>query len=118
MKRYPTLEAINMVWVSKFHLLGSIALLGGLVISIVLVLFQQPWAGLGFVIGAALSIVIGVIGQACFYRLVRCPNCHEHLNRFKNGKNVPAKQAWTQLGNGYGCRHCGWKPDMKVSGER
>jgi transposase-like protein len=57
-----------------------------------------------------LSLVLELAAGFSFYNLINCPACGNKLNRFKNGKRVPRKQAYTQLQAGHGCRHCGWSP--------
>ena len=110
MPHYPTLRAIRMEWVPKLLWVEMIIFFGSIVVSLALQGWNPRWRGLGVMVGFPLSLLLVFFHWYIFYDSVRCPTCHGKLNRFKNGKRVPIKQAYTQLGNGYGCRHCGWKP--------
>ena len=115
MKRYETLEAIKMGWVTKVDGVAIFFLPAGAVAWLLIVLWRRDVATDVFITMAAASLAAALIHHLAFYRFVRCPVCHQQLNRFKNGKNVPMKQAYIQLGNGFGCRHCGWKPAQAIS---
>jgi hypothetical protein len=110
MKDFPTLRAINMEWVARLYAVELFFLLGGIVLNFWLGSLHHEWFGLAAGAGFALALVVTLVQSYCFYNLVKCPVCRSKLNRFKNGRKVPLKQAYTQLQNGYGCRRCGWTP--------
>ena len=112
MIRYPLLEAVNKQWIVALELVASGVLLSGVVASLALGMWGHELMGLGFGIGVLLSLAVALWQSYAFYNLVTCPSCGKQLNRFKNGKKVPRKQAFTQLRSGYGCRHCGWRPSV------
>jgi hypothetical protein len=99
-----------MEWVVQLYFVELFFLLGGIALNFFLGFLHREWFGLAAGVGIALSLVVAIVQAYCFYNLIRCPVCRGYLNRFKNGKRVPRKQAYTQLQNGYGCRHCGWTP--------
>ena len=117
MLRSPTLQAIHMEWLSKFSVLEVIFLLGGIAVglSVSLLLRNSSYLSYGAAFGFITSFLLSAAYFFIFYNFVRCPVCRCKLNRFKNGKRVPSKQAHTQLTSGYGCRHCGWRPDVLAS---
>jgi hypothetical protein len=101
-----------MEWIVKLYWVEMTILLGSIVVNFALGWWNPDWLGWGVMVGFPLAFVVAFIQWYCFYDLVKCPACNGKLNRFKNGNRVPIKQAHTQLRNGYGCRHCGWKPDV------
>ena len=109
-KRYPTLELLRKDWIALLQGYSVFALIAGFIASLILALWRPSLYSYGFGVGLVISIALSIVHYYSFYALIRCPSCGLNLNRFKNGNRVPMKQAYTQLGNGYGCRHCGWKP--------
>jgi hypothetical protein len=112
MVRYPLLEAINKQWIVALQLASSYVLLAGAAASLALGYWRSELMGLGFGIGLVATLALSVFGSHAFYNWVQCPACGNRLNRFKNGRKVPAKQAYTQLSAGHQCRHCGWQPTV------
>lgn len=108
----PTLEVIGKQWILVLARVETYAMVIGILLGFASgMYFREPGhlaigAGLGF----ATALVSGLAYRFVFYNLLTCPACGGRLNRFRNGKRVPGKQAHTQLRNGFGCRHCGWKP--------
>ena len=80
--------------------------------SFIIAFWSQDAMGLGFGVGVLLSFAMNLYAGFAFYNFVQCPKCAKRLNRFKNGKRVPKKQAFTQLQAGHHCRHCGWVPAL------
>ena len=109
---YPTLKAIRMEWIITFAQVGNVLLLSCIAIGFLSGLFFKNPSYLAYCagVGLILSFIFTIAYQIIFFNFVKCPSCHEKLNKFKNGNNVPSKQAHTQLENGFGCRYCGWKP--------
>jgi hypothetical protein len=112
MVRYPLLEAINKQWIVGLQLASSYILVVGAATSLVLGAWRHELMGLGFGTGVAVSLAMTAYASYAFYNLVQCPACGNRLNRFKNGRRVPAKQAYSQLAAGHRCRHCGWQPSV------
>jgi hypothetical protein len=110
MSRYPTLDEINMSWVPVLGVAGPVVLVASVILGLLLAMFRSGLLGPTFGVGLALSLGLALAHGYVFYNHVTCPGCGGKLNKFKNGKNVPMKQAHKQLANGYGCRHCGWRP--------
>lgn len=112
MNELSTLKAIRMEWVVRLPKLEILFLLGGIVGGVGASFFahNSQYLAIGAGIGFLSSFIVEATYFVVFYNFVKCPECGEQLNRFKNGKNVPHKQAHTQLMQGFGCRHCGWKP--------
>ena len=110
-----TLRAIRKEWIANLKLLAELSCFGSIVVCLLL-FWMNEWDWYVFAFGFLLSFFVEFVHDWCFYNLVTCPQCGGKLNKFKNGKNVPMKQAYTQLGNGYGCRHCGWKPEKTEVG--
>ena len=101
-----------MPWVSALDVASTVILIASVALGIALAVFVDGALLVTVVgIGVALSIAAGIANYHVFYNHVNCPRCKGNLNRYKNGKNVPTKQAYSQLANGYGCRHCDWKPN-------
>lgn len=116
MKRpdYPTLDQLGMGWVVHFEMSGRYLFIGFVILGFVMKLLGFSYLPEFAAIGFACMISLEIIHYWIFYNQVKCPACSGKLNRFKTGRNVPIKQAHTQLSNGYGCRHCGWKPRISV----
>ena len=114
---YPTLNQLGMNWVVNFELIGTAVFFFLVLLGFVLPLFGFPYTPMFAGTGLLSMFLLGFIHDQIFYSRVKCPDCNGKLNRFKNGKRVPIKQAHTQLGNGYGCRHCGWKPQSANAGD-
>ena len=110
MKEYPLLQATKKQWIVALEIASTLVLISGAAASLIIAIWIPDLMGLGFGVGVVLSFAMTMTAWFAFYNLVRCPACGKRLNRFKNGKRVPAKQAYTQLQAGHGCRHCGWKP--------
>ena len=104
-----------MAWLSSVEGIALLLLLGGIAANFLLALWKPSLLGIGASIGIAAGAVTVFFEHYCFYYRVRCPLCRGKLNAFKNGKNVPRKQAWTQLEKGIACRHCGWLPQVLAS---
>ena len=114
MVRYPLLEATNKQWVVVLELAATGALLLGIVVNFVFAAWRPNLLGLGFGVGLAAFFAMSAFASYAFYNFVKCPSCGNKLNRFKNGKKVPSKQAYTQLKAGHCCRHCGWQPAVNA----
>ena len=115
MKSNPsTLQEIGMSWIVPFEVLGAFLFLTFLLLSVSLSWVGLPHNQVFAELGIATLFVFAFAHHLIFYNLVKCPNCNGKLNKFENGKNVPIKQAQTQLRTGYGCRHCCWKPQTQV----
>jgi hypothetical protein len=114
MTESPTLKAIRMEWVVTLSTVETFSFLGGIAIGFIAALLghRSDYLAIGACTGLITSFVLTFVYFYIFYNRVKCPLCHGKLNRFQNGKRVPGKQAHTQLKSGYGCRHCGWKPDQ------
>lgn len=112
MIRYALLEATNTQWVLSLERAANGILLAGIAANFVLAFWRRDLLGVGFGVGLLLSFSTSMYANYAFYNLVRCPACGDRLNRFKNGKKVPNKQAFTQLRAGNCCRHCGWAPSV------
>jgi hypothetical protein len=112
MIRYPLLEATKKQWIVALELAANGILLAGVAATFVVAVWRRDLMGIGFASGAAISLAMTLYASYAFYNLVRCPACGGKLNRFKNGKKVPTKQAFTQLKAGHRCRHCGWQPSV------
>ncbi len=110
MKHYPLLQATNKQWIVALEIWSGYVLLCGAAASLVIAVWSADMMGLGFGAGLVLSFAMSFYARYAFYNLVKCPSCGKKLNRFKNGKRVPSKQAYTQLQVGKRCRHCGWEP--------
>ena len=105
-----------MEWIATLEPLALVVFLGSIVVNFALGIWNRDWYGFGAMLGTVFFFLVSFVHRWCFYNLVKCPRCSGKLNQFKNGKNVPMKQAYTQLHNAYGCRHCGWKPDVSEAG--
>lgn len=118
MNELSTLKAIRMEWIIILPKLAMLFLLGGIVGGVAASFFayNSQYLAIGAGIGFLSSFIVEASYFIVFYNFVKCLECGGHLNKFKNGKNVPRKQAHTQLIQGFGCRHCGWKPkSIKVT---
>ncbi|WP_157798529.1 hypothetical protein [Dyella ginsengisoli] len=112
MKRYALLEATKTQWIVALEIASGYTLLVGVAASFAIASWNKAWMGLGFGAGLILSFIMTLYAGYAFYNLVKCPACGGRLNRFKNGKRVPKKQAFKQLEAGNRCRHCGWGPTV------
>ena len=110
--KYPTLQELGLTWIFHLEWISAAVLPGSIVVGFLLaaVSRQEDALGAPTAIGFVVSLLFLFAHHYFFFSRVLCPSCGGKLNRFKNAKNVPVKQAYTQLRNGYGCRHCGWKP--------
>lgn len=113
MSKYPTLQAIGMRWIVSFEMFGTCLFVALVLLGFSLPLVGRPYDPTYAFIGVVFMFVMGLMHYLVFYELVKCPSCSGKLNKFKNGNNVPIKQAHIQLNNGYGCRRCGWKPNLQ-----
>ena len=113
-----TLQALKMEWIATLEPAALAIFLGSIGVNCVLGFWNPNWFGPGAVVGFPLSLAVDIAGWWCFYNLVKCPQCGGKINKFKNGKNVPRKQAWSQLEKLRCCKHCGWDPrSVEVGGE-
>jgi hypothetical protein len=101
------IEAVSYQWIFKLERIGLIIMLLSVPINFLLAFWNREWLGLGVTIGFSLALAIHLIHFWCFYNLVKCPYCSGKLNKFKNGNNVPMKQAYARLRNFHACPHCG-----------
>ena len=100
-----------MSWISYLEFCSIGVFVISIVVGFLVSAIDASFLGYSVGLGIFISLIIKAIDYYTFYKCVKCPECGGRLNKFKNGKNVPQKQAYTQLQNGYGCRHCGWKPN-------
>ncbi len=112
MRASPTLRETGKEWMVTLAKAENFSLVIGVAIGFFagLMFRDSSYLAIGAGIGLIGTFVFGVAHWFAFYNMLRCPACQGKLNRFKNGNRVPRKQAHTQLNNGFGCRHCGWKP--------
>jgi rubredoxin len=52
------------------------------------------------------SLVLALLQHYAFYNLIRCPMCSYNPTKFKNGKNMPVKTAWSKLRAYEVCPNC------------
>jgi hypothetical protein len=86
------------------HYLAAVSLPVGLAMVL---LGARRWAGATTVLTFGVAFVVALVQRGLFYRAIRCPRCGHNPNRFKNGKNVPVKAAWTRLAPLTVCPQCG-----------
>ena len=103
-----TLVVLRKQWIPAIDLFGTFLLLLGIVVNFLLALFRIVDLGVGFAFGLAGYIMAEIIYSYSFYHLIKCPDCGHVLTKFKNGKNMPMKQAYTLLKNCSPCCNCGW----------
>ena len=113
MARIKTLKIIRMQWLEFYDFLSPACLIFGVIATGAGYLFDVHQLKFAMLIALVGSAFFYFFEDYFFYDLVKCPKCKEKLNVFKNGNRVPDNQAWNQLSNDYGCRHCGWKPSEK-----
>ena len=109
-----TLDAIGKQWIAKLEVFGVLLFAAGFVIAIACRLLQFPNGDIAFAAGLVGSLVVTLVFHCLFYHLVKCPTCGKKLNKYKNGRNMPIKNAFTALRKGDGCKWCGWKPTAVV----
>ena len=97
-------------WIVSLSKLGSVALVGGLPIAILLSLLQIIDFSKAMLVAISLSFISEFISWWATYNLIKCPECGHRLCRFKNGKKMPIKQAYSSLRKGAACKKCGWIP--------
>ena len=97
-------------WIVSLSKLGSVALVGGLPIAIFLSLLQIIDFSKVMLVAISLSFISEFISWWATYNLIKCPECGHRLCRFKNGKKMPIKQAYSSLRKGAACKKCGWVP--------
>ena len=105
------LTSIRKVWIELLDGFALLFLVAGVAAEMVIrLLGARSYQGFGFGAGAVASFVSALVFHFCFYHLIKCPTCGKKLNKYKNGKNMPTKNAFTALEKGTGCRWCGWTP--------
>jgi DNA-directed RNA polymerase subunit RPC12/RpoP len=99
-------------WIVSLSKLGSVALVGGLLIAILFSLLQIIDFSKAMLIVILLSFISEFTSWWATYNLIKCPECGHRLCRFKNGKKMPIKQAYSSLRKGVACKNCGWVPTL------
>ena len=96
----------SYAWIDKLEQIGLVIMLASVPVNFILAFWNPDWVGLGVAIGFSLSLALNFLHFWCFYNVIKCPLCGRKPNKFKNGKNVPMKQAYAQLRHCLACRHC------------
>ena len=107
-----TLIVLNKQWVPAIEEFATLFLLVGIFLNFVFAFLGVMELGVGALIGVVGSFLMGLVYYFCFYLLIKCPECGHVLTKYKNGKNMPMKNAYIALTNCSPCRKCGWAANV------
>lgn len=105
-----TLAFLHKTWIVTMSKFSLAALVGGLPIAILLSLTDMADFSIVMLFAISLSFICELTSWWATYNLIKCPECGHKLCRFKNGNNMPIKQAYSLLRKGAPCKQCGWSP--------
>lgn len=105
-----TLEVLHKEWIPRLELSSIAVLIGGLLLLMASAIFRVDDLAIGAMLTFATSLILDMLAYWCLYHLIKCPKCGHKLAKFKNGRNMPTKHAYSSFAVGAACRCCGWVP--------